>query len=39
MLLLGFKGFLGFDLLSVQNNFKFAYKKHVDIFSTISMIS
>jgi hypothetical protein len=26
MLLLGFKGFLGFDLLSFQNNFRFAYK-------------
>jgi hypothetical protein len=26
MLLLGSKGILGFDLLSFQNNFRFAYK-------------
>jgi hypothetical protein len=26
MLLLGFKGFLGFNPLSFQNNFRFAYK-------------
>jgi hypothetical protein len=26
MLLLGFKGILGFDLLIFRNNFRFAYK-------------